>query len=538
MPLTIIDIEKRKSWKISLLFIFLLFMYFALVFCLFVIPSFFFGFNLISAGNGFLNMFIVAFFSLGMAGLHFYLSSSNAAQYISENLSAKPPDPEDGIHRQLLNITDELNILTGNSHKIKAMVIPSFSLNALAVTDLKGNSMIAITEGFLSRLSRPQIEAVMAHEAYHIISGDCLENTVATSLFGMHATALEHLRAFSQDRLWGIHPAFMLYWALLKLSGMLSLFLSREREYRADAAALRMTRNPVAMAEALLLLSKNWTGTGFISAGLEMLCIISPDNKERDEAEGWIADLLLTHPPISRRIDVLLKMGRITLSDLEKKAFHQNKAEADTGSEEERYYALDQKNLWQGPYTGEDLQHLTWFSPVTWIASLSGQKVQKASHNSLFDQNYWNRHMVFADKESEFTCPQCRTFLSKIPYEKTSVYRCRSCRGTLVEKDRIPRIIARKEIVCSERIKALAQAVAEDNQRLITINKSRGAKSAFKSVLTCSECSNPMFRTFYSGAYLIEIDTCNMCGIVWFERDELEMLQCLVDNKITGRRSL
>ncbi len=79
------------------------------------------------------------------------------------------------------------------------------SLNALAAADLKGNAVIGITEGLLSRLTRPQLEAVIAHEAHHILSGDCLETTVAASLFGTFSSAMEKLR-------------YYLAWPVLRLS--------------------------------------------------------------------------------------------------------------------------------------------------------------------------------------------------------------------------------------------------------------------------------------------------------------------------------
>ena len=41
-------------------------------------------------------------------------------------------------------------------------------------------------------------------------------------------------------------------------------------------------------------------------------------------------------------------------------------------------------------------------------------------------------------------------------------------------------------------------------------------------------------RTFYSLAYLVEIDRCNYCDIIWFDADELAILQCVIENKMTA----
>jgi hypothetical protein len=51
-------------------------------------------------------------------------------------------------------------------------------------------------------------------------------------------------------------------------------------------------------------------------------------------------------------------------------------------------------------------------------------------------------------------------------------------------------------------------------------------------LLPCPRCKNPMYRGFYSSAHLIEVDRCGSCGITWFDQDELEMLQCLIENRL------
>src|SRR4030042_3077219 len=196
MPLTFIDIEKQKSWRIGILFIFLLFMYFCVSAALFqgfllIFPGFFLKSGFILSESNLPYLLILIAFSLIVAIIHFCFSAFGAVRSVMDNLGASPPDPEDGIHIRLMNIMDEIHIVTGNKRKITCMVIPILSMNALAVADLKDDAVIAITEGLLSRLTRPQLEAVVAHEAYHILSGDCLETTIAASLFGIPASIIE-----------------------------------------------------------------------------------------------------------------------------------------------------------------------------------------------------------------------------------------------------------------------------------------------------------------------------------------------------------
>lgn len=331
----------------------------------------------------------------------------------------------------------------------------------------------------------------------------------------------------------GFFPSFLLFWSLVKLSNLLNLFISREREYRADAASVRMTRNPLAMAEALHLLSRNWTGVGMISNGLEMLCIVSPQTTDLDESEGWWADLMSTHPPIRKRIEILLRMAHASISEFEEKADSKTETQDISDDGGTIYYALDAWHKWQGPYSIAELSSLPWLSPLTWISVAPGRRVERASENGLINALFTNRLNQGKEELSQFTCPSCKHPLVTESYEKTRVHQCSFCRGILVENDKIPRIIARREKKCPDRIKSLAKAVVTDNQRALVIKKLKGTDIKTKPLMICSKCKNPMFRTFYSLAYLIQIDRCGVCGVTWFDPDELEMLQCIIENKIT-----
>ena len=219
MPLTFIDIERQKTWRIAAFFLVLIAIYLAAI--LFITaplgiigrasPRFWLGAVLVS---------------LVAAGIHFWFSASEAVDSVRRTLDAQPPDPQDEVHRVFLNVIEEVHVVTGRKRTIQSAVIPSQSMNALAVADLRGNALIAITEGLLSRLSRPQVEAVVAHEAHHVLSGDCLETTIAASLFGTLSAALDRLNSLS-DRRSSATAGAGLAWLLVKLGYLLNLFISR-----------------------------------------------------------------------------------------------------------------------------------------------------------------------------------------------------------------------------------------------------------------------------------------------------------------------
>ncbi len=525
MPLTFIDIERQKNWRIGLFFLLLMFFYLCIA-ALFA--SLFLNIPLHSSSRFWIFTCMV---SLPIAGIHFWVSAYDTVSTVVRQLDAQLPDRQDEIHRVLINVVEEMHIVTGNRRRIQCKVIPSLSMNALSVTDLKGESLIGITEGLLSRLSRPQLESVIAHEAHHILSGDCLETTVASSLFGTFATAIEKLSYTSRGRILS-SPAFMLAWVLVKLNYLLNMFISREREYRADAAAVRMTRNPIALAETLHLLSRSWRGAGFIGSGFEMLCIVNPQATALDEAEGFLADLLSTHPPLKKRIDVLLKMARVSITELETKA---GKKAVQTGVQAAgpQYYAMNPQQRWQGPFTIAELGALPWLSPLTWVTTGDQQQlVERAWKQPGINDIFTSRLAIKEMTISDYICPVCNQRLVISAYEGTRVFQCRFCAGTLVENDKMARIIARAgQGAWSKRINTLTRTTVNQNQSGYA-NRMRTGNQRIIPLRACPKCKNSMYRNFYSQAHMIEVDRCGMCGLTWFDQDELSMLQCLIENRI------
>jgi heat shock protein HtpX len=527
MPLTFIEIEEEKNRRIWIFFLVLLLLYFTIL----AVPMAAiarFGSIPFFVLFGPREILFLTAVALASAVFHFCISTLSVERFIRDNLGAAAPDPDDGVHQRLLNILQEIQVVTGNKRPIDCKVIPTLAMNAMAVVDLRGRATIAITEGLLSRLTRPQLEAVMAHEAYHILSGDCLETTAAASLFGLPAAALEKLS--NADRL---SPPIFLAWGLLKLSQVLNMFISREREYRADAGAVRMTRNPLALAEALNLLSRNWRGVGSIGEGFEMLCIVSPAAKALDESEGWWADLMSTHPPIRKRIAVLSEMAHVGLSEWIAKTTPRPGTDAAKPSEPV-FYALDPQHQWQGPYTLPELLGLPWISPLSWISN-GGQAVDRAWKIPQIDALIFKSRLAQDDKKATgFLCPSCRQPLLETLYERTQVYQCHFCGGVLVEHGKIQRIMARAGNSFSERIRSLSKVVVAEKQMRRIGRSLNNIGPEIRPLRSCPKCKSPMARTFYTLAYRVEVDRCSFCGLTWFDPDELEMLQCMITNKMAA----
>ncbi|MFZ5801482.1 MAG: M48 family metalloprotease [Candidatus Omnitrophota bacterium] len=467
MPFSFIDIEESKTRLIGWVFVFILLFYFLTAYLVMVVlENFFFGYFS-------LHHFIFAFgLALTAALIHWSMSTANLIPKMTLAVGALEIDRQDSYHQFLQNIVDEVCVAIGG-RKIEAMVIPSASCNAFALEDFKGRSVIGVTEGLLARLNRQQLEAVVAHEAGHIVSRDSVTTTVVASLAELYQESLEGVgRGLSRSRSRGSLPLLFIYLILGMmnfLSSLLRYFISRQREFRADAIAVRLTRDPLSLAEALSLLSTHWRGEGAVGEKLESIFIVNPRYSQLDEKEGVWADIFSTHPPINQRIKILLEMA------------HLNE------------YVLEEK-----------IKHFKRLSPVANIEPAAA-----------------------ASTVNKLKCPNCLVNLKEEEYEGVPVLKCEDCAGTFLEQQKVSRILIREDKDFPDEVVQLAKTAIAGKEKTF-LKKSEGKQLW---VLTCPKCGRKMHRQFFVYSYPVEIDRCYYCAGVWFDKSELEVLQYIYQHK-------
>jgi len=82
--------------------------------------------------------------------------------------------------------------------------------------------------------------------------------------------------------------------------------ISRRREYLADATGVELTRNPLGLARALFVIASDPQPLRHANRATAHLYIANPRKNKKDKAVTGVFD---THPPIQKRIDVLLAMA-------------------------------------------------------------------------------------------------------------------------------------------------------------------------------------------------------------------------------------
>jgi heat shock protein HtpX len=185
-------------------------------------------------------------------------------------------------------------------------VIPTESPNAFATGRNPRHSSVAVTQGILQLLDDEELEGVLAHELGHVRNRDILTSSIAATLAGA-ITVLARFGFFfgmggdrnDRDRSGGL---FMII--LAPIAAMLiQLWVSRTREYEADATGAHITHNPYALARALQKLDAYSRRIPLAASPTTAhLFIVQPFSGMN------IGNLFSTHPPIAKRIERLTGM--------------------------------------------------------------------------------------------------------------------------------------------------------------------------------------------------------------------------------------
>ncbi len=226
-------------------------------------------------------------------------------------------DTSDSDQRRLLNVVEEMAIASGTPTPPVYLLRDEPGINAFAAGFAPGDAVIGVTLGSVQKLSRDELQGVIAHEFSHILSGDMSLNIrlmgvihgiliigiigyflLRSSMFAGHGG-----RRGGRDN---SAVAMMAGGLGLMVIGFLGTFfgnlikatVSRQREFLADASAVQFTRNPDGIAGALKTI-------GGFEAGSVLASPNAPESSHLFFSQGLSRGLQLlfaTHPPLAERI--------------------------------------------------------------------------------------------------------------------------------------------------------------------------------------------------------------------------------------------
>lgn len=228
----------------------------------------------------------------------------------------------DAHERQLLNVVEEMALASGTPVPPVYVMDNELTINAFAAGHSVSDAVVGVTRGCLRRLSRDELQGVIAHEFSHILNGDMRMNLRLVGLvFGilvlglMGRALLYSLRYVRPTRSrrsgkgggeGGVILAILVLGAALVFIGYVGTFfgnlikaaVSRQREYLADASAVQFTRNPGGIAGALKKIG------GLRTGGL----ILNPAAGEvshmffAQSFHSFLGRMFATHPPLPDRV--------------------------------------------------------------------------------------------------------------------------------------------------------------------------------------------------------------------------------------------
>jgi Zn-dependent protease with chaperone function len=223
------------------------------------------------------------------------------------------PDTTDLVEQRVLHVVEEMALASGVPVPPVFLLDAEQGINAFAAGFSPQDAVVAVTRGCAERLSRDQLQGVVAHEFSHILNGDMRLNIRLIGLLngilllGLIGRMLVR-SAFYGDRrskrdgmiyvvLIGAGLAVLGFLGTL-CGNLIKAGVSRQREYLADASAVQFTRNPSGLAGALKR----------IGAAVFGSILKYPNAAELSHmyfAQGvWegLSGLMATHPPLEKRI--------------------------------------------------------------------------------------------------------------------------------------------------------------------------------------------------------------------------------------------
>jgi heat shock protein HtpX len=173
----------------------------------------------------------------------------------------------DLAHKQLYNIVEEMKIASSLSFMPKVYVLPVDYMNAFASGWNEKSALIAISKPLLETLTRDQLQAVVAHEMAHIRNQD-IRLLLAVSVISnialfvvdilFRATIRSSYRSSKKNDKSAVFLVVVLILRILLpiITAVLIYYLSRKREFMADAGCVQFTRDNKSLAEALKTIHK------------------------------------------------------------------------------------------------------------------------------------------------------------------------------------------------------------------------------------------------------------------------------------------
>ncbi len=283
------------------------FMLIILIFIFFLILGYIIS-KILDPGFFFIIMIISIIFSLSYVLIGYYNSDKIALASVKAKKASRTKDSK------LYHAAENMSLASGLPMP-KLYIMESNQINAFASGRDPKHAIICVTSGCLEKLNKQELEGVIGHEMSHIANYDIRFMTLAAILIGMVSIMAQiFLRSLwfssmkDRDNKAGVILIIIgIVFAILApiATQLVSLAISRKREFLADSTAVKLTRYPPGLKNALIKIKNEHP----------------PNEKERHRTPKAMASLFIsnpfkakvsglfaTHPPVNDRIKKLERM--------------------------------------------------------------------------------------------------------------------------------------------------------------------------------------------------------------------------------------
>ena len=271
-----------------------------------------------------MSVMLGTFVVISLAGLYRKSQLSDGGSSIASmmggrlvNMASTDPDEQ-----KLMNVVEEMAIASSVPMPEVFVMSEEKAINAFAAGYTVDDAVIGVTDGCMRRLSRDELQGVIAHEFSHILNQDMRLNlrlvAVVFGLFVLSQLGRLMMRigfnssgnrsSRSRDEGSGMAVIGIAGLGIMVTGGLGILMgnliksaVSRQREYLADSSAVQYTRNPGGLAGALKKIGAMATGSRLLTPHAEEASHMFFGNGMRG---SWFS-FTATHPPLLDRILLL-----------------------------------------------------------------------------------------------------------------------------------------------------------------------------------------------------------------------------------------
>ena len=223
---------------------------------------------------------------------------------------------DDKQNREIFRAVENVAIAAGLPRP-RVYIIDDDSMNAFATGRSPRDASVALTRGIIKKLDNLELQGVIAHEMAHIGNRDIRLDMMLITGVGVTVFAADMILRLAivgnngdnDNRGNGAAVLLMVWLAFMVfnwiITPILRMAVSRNREYAADATGAQITRNPMALANALRKITTDTRVECLDKVkSMSAVCIAYPGGPRE-----FASSLMATHPPVEKRIERLESMA-------------------------------------------------------------------------------------------------------------------------------------------------------------------------------------------------------------------------------------